>query len=338
VENPTRGLFESEQRRGEAPLPQGPSNASATPLSKVETGLSPGPKATSIPPLAALIARLSRPNKSLIRAIEQSDYLKAREILNDESKLAWISVETFGRALYLAATHGVGRVVDLLLEKGADINAADQNGYVALFRASECGKEEVVRLLLEKGADINAANNLKQSSLFVASRHGQEQVVRLLLERDADVNSADMFHESSLFVASRGGHKQVVRLLLEKGADVNAVDRNYRSSMWIASQKGHEQIVQLLLKNGADMDGALEVALRYGNERVVKVLEQHTSRLEQETNPQAVMEIVKFYQEGHSDVWVKMGTVESSPNQHRTLEDDGLPLPVSKDQTHSLKW
>jgi p21-activated kinase 1 len=35
--------------------------------------------------------------------------------------------------------------------------------------------------------------------------------------------------------------------------------------------------------------------------------ESGISRMEQEKNPQAVMEIVKFYQEGGGDVWDKMG-------------------------------
>ncbi|KAF8448997.1 kinase-like domain-containing protein [Boletus edulis BED1] len=39
--------------------------------------------------------------------------------------------------------------------------------------------------------------------------------------------------------------------------------------------------------------------------------ESGISRSEQEKNPQAVMDIVKFYQEGHGDVWDKMGTVET---------------------------
>jgi hypothetical protein len=37
--------------------------------------------------------------------------------------------------------------------------------------------------------------------------------------------------------------------------------------------------------------------------------ESGISRSEQEKNPQAVMEIVKFYQEGHGDVWDKLGNV-----------------------------
>lgn len=41
--------------------------------------------------------------------------------------------------------------------------------------------------------------------------------------------------------------------------------------------------------------------------------ESGISRSEQEKNPQAVMDIVKFYQEGHGDVWDKMGAVETTP-------------------------
>ncbi|KAK0467047.1 STE/STE20/PAKA protein kinase [Desarmillaria tabescens] len=43
--------------------------------------------------------------------------------------------------------------------------------------------------------------------------------------------------------------------------------------------------------------------------------ESGISRLEQEKNPQAVMEIVKFYQEGHGDVWDKMGAAEAEEYQ-----------------------
>ena len=41
--------------------------------------------------------------------------------------------------------------------------------------------------------------------------------------------------------------------------------------------------------------------------------ESGISRMEQEKNPQAVMEIVKFYQEGGGDVWDKMGAAPPPP-------------------------
>jgi p21-activated kinase 1 len=50
------------------------------------------------------------------------------------------------------------------------------------------------------------------------------------------------------------------------------------------------------------------------------------SRIEQEKNPQAVMEIVKFYQEGSGrDVWDKMGTI-AAPLRKPSHEDVGNPV------------
>lgn len=65
--------------------------------------------------------------------------------------------------------------------------------------------------------------------------------------------------------------------------------------------------------------------------------ESGISKSDQEKNPQAVMEIVKFYQEGRGEasVWDKMGAIpapQSTPSVHppsRSLTDDGLSSPVS---------
>jgi p21-activated kinase 1 len=54
--------------------------------------------------------------------------------------------------------------------------------------------------------------------------------------------------------------------------------------------------------------------------------ESGISRVEQEKNPQAVMEIVKFYQEGGGDVWDKMGAVAAPP---RKQSHDDLKSSVS---------
>lgn len=50
-------------------------------------------------------------------------------------------------------------VIKLLLEKGADIEAADSNGRTLLYRASLNGHDKVVKLLLEKGADMNTKDS-----------------------------------------------------------------------------------------------------------------------------------------------------------------------------------
>ncbi|KAG6909023.1 Serine/threonine-protein kinase smu1 [Tephrocybe rancida] len=56
--------------------------------------------------------------------------------------------------------------------------------------------------------------------------------------------------------------------------------------------------------------------------------ESGISRSEQEKNPQAVMEIVKFYQEGHGDVWDKLGAMGGGSGFSPKL-DDSLQNPRS---------
>jgi len=46
--------------------------------------------------------------------------------------------------------------VKLLLEKGANIEAKDNDGDTALINAAIKGETEMVKLLLEKGANIEA--------------------------------------------------------------------------------------------------------------------------------------------------------------------------------------
>jgi ankyrin repeat protein len=61
--------------------------------------------------------------------------------------------------LFSASSIGHVEVVKLLLEKGADMTAADNEGWTPLNSASLDGHIEVVKLLLEKGADVTVASN-----------------------------------------------------------------------------------------------------------------------------------------------------------------------------------
>jgi ankyrin repeat protein len=79
------------------------------------------------------------------------------------------------------------------------------------------GHEAVVELLLEKGADMESRDmNYGQTPLWCAAKEGHEAVVKLLLEKGADVESKDRVGRTPLSGAARGGHKAVVKLLLEK--------------------------------------------------------------------------------------------------------------------------
>jgi hypothetical protein len=99
-----------------------------------------------------------------------------------------------------------------VVKKGADVNSEDRFGDTPLRNACMNGRLEVVKLLLEKGADVNAA------ALREASGHGYLEVVKLLLEKGADVNAKDAKGLTALDLALNKGHGRIVELLKAHGA------------------------------------------------------------------------------------------------------------------------
>ncbi|KAJ7249835.1 ankyrin repeat-containing domain protein [Mycena rebaudengoi] len=186
---------------------------------------------------------------------------------------------TYGNALQAASYQGKEAVVRLLIEKGADVNAQGGEYGNALQAASYCGQEEIVQLLIEKGADVNAQGGEYGNALQAASTESNTPVVKLLIEKGADVNAQGGRFGNALQAASYWRHEAIVQLLIEKGADVNAQGGQYGNALQVASYYGHEAIVQLLIEKGADVNAqgreygnALQVALYYGHEAIVQLL------------------------------------------------------------------
>ena len=57
---------------------------------------------------------------------------------------------------------------DLLLERGANVNAADLLGRTALHMAARCTCLEAMSVLLQNGADVNAQDKETQTCLMAA--------------------------------------------------------------------------------------------------------------------------------------------------------------------------
>ena len=70
--------------------------------------------------------------------------------------------------------------VATLLERGADIELSNDEGWTALFEAADKGHVETVRLLLKQGALPTAVDNRDSSPADYARSHGYQQIVDLL--------------------------------------------------------------------------------------------------------------------------------------------------------------
>jgi ankyrin repeat protein len=77
-------------------------------------------------------------------------------------------------------TGGTIDVINMLIEKGLDVNAGDKDGYTPLVTAAYVGHVAVVKLLIEKGADIDAKTQNGKTALSVAQAKGHADVVTFL--------------------------------------------------------------------------------------------------------------------------------------------------------------
>ncbi|KAN0107098.1 Ankyrin repeat-containing domain protein [Russula decolorans] len=76
----------------------------------------------------------------------------------------------------------LGNVAQLLLDRGADINARDNNDWTALHTAAVDGYIEVIRVLLEHGANVGAENKQGETPFTLAKGWRHDEVIKLLSE------------------------------------------------------------------------------------------------------------------------------------------------------------
>ncbi|BDG76405.1 ankyrin repeat domain-containing protein [Wolbachia pipientis] len=87
--------------------------------------------------------------------------------------------------------------------------------------AAENGYTNIVNVLLEKGADVNRKNWYDMTPLHLAAGNGHVDIVNLLLEKEVVVDERDHSGNTVLHLAAKNGHVDVVKVLLEKGANVD---------------------------------------------------------------------------------------------------------------------
>ena len=82
--------------------------------------------------------------------------------------------------LHHAAEEGHKEIAELLIAKGADVNAKEGGDHTPLHRAAVGGHEDVAELLIDKGVEVNAKNRLSLTPLDFAIRFKRPETADLL--------------------------------------------------------------------------------------------------------------------------------------------------------------
>jgi ankyrin repeat protein len=179
-----------------------------------------------------------------------------------------------------AVKHSDNAVVRALIQKGADVNAAEVDGTTALHWAASNDDLKAVDLLIGAGANVKTLNRYGVSPLIIACNSAGVALVERLLKAGANPNSASPEGETVFMTAARAGKVDVVKALYTAGADVNAKEswHGQTALMWAAAEN-YPEAIEMLKELGADVnarsDGgftALLFAARDGRVEAVRTL------------------------------------------------------------------
>ncbi len=203
-----------------------------------------------------------------------------------------------GTALSIACNQGTEELVTALLEAQAQVDTKGYKGMTALMICCLNNRKELARLLLDHGAQVNCVNDRLQTALLVACQSGAFDCVELLLARGADRSAKTIEGFTALHFASWCGHSRLVDLLIRNGAPVDECGPRNSTPLLLACQTGRLKVVKTLVRHGAEpatpnKDGItpLICAHSYGHDLVVSYLKE----LGAELPHQAVLSLIPLF-------------------------------------------
>jgi ankyrin repeat protein len=189
------------------------------------------------------------------------------------------------------AAYGRMNVVVSELEAGADINAADSDGWTTLLIAAKEGFPEIATFAISKGADVKAVKKGGFNALHLLTQglganpptakvEAFQPILKAMIEGGADVNGkTEGGEQTPLWIAARHAQTECVRALLLGKADHSIACSTGSRPLQVAALGGDLGVVKQLLEAGAEVGAvdakgfsALHAACEVGNLEMCKTL------------------------------------------------------------------
>ncbi|KAH1278054.1 hypothetical protein KXX33_001670 [Aspergillus fumigatus] len=193
-------------------------------------------------------------------------------------------------ALHVLAFFGITGKAKRLIEKGADVNARDnQLGITPLHCAAHRGNEEMVELLLDYKAEINAICKNGNTAMHYAAEQGKRKVIKILQARRASSRVVNRQGLTALHSAIGTAYDEAtVPLLIKTRSDMdypNVITGD--TALHIAIELRRQRIVLFLLEKGANPNvpnnkglTPLQLAAKTDNCEALSVLLERSAKVE----------------------------------------------------------
>ena len=132
-------------------------------------------------------------------------------------------------ALHIACRESNTEAVKILIENGASVNIADNEGWTPLMRASLAGNAQIVEMLIVKNAKVDAFNSIGETALVHATSSRCLDCLNIIIEKGNLVKTANLktlkTQITDAFLLARNQEESSIKTVLEAFLDyVNKAD------------------------------------------------------------------------------------------------------------------
>ena len=152
-------------------------------------------------------------------------------------------------ALHYASFRGNIKIIKLLIENHAEINALTGKNYNMLHKAAQGNKPSAIVYFNKKyNMDLNSVEENQQNALHLAVNSGMDNSVIFLLSLGIDPNVKDKNGLTALHIAVKKNNLRIIKKLLQRGADRNIMDNKSKTPVMLAKNK--PEILEIFRKKG----------------------------------------------------------------------------------------
>ncbi len=141
------------------------------------------------------------------------------------------------------------KIVEKLLEYGADINAKDIWENTPLLIANKVRCTKTVDVLLKHNAALPTENTVIRKCLHDAARNGHLSLMKKMEKNGADLKQPNWTGGTFINSAASGGADIIIKYLISKGISANKKDIYGMTPLHLAALNGKISTVELLLKH-----------------------------------------------------------------------------------------
>lgn len=132
-------------------------------------------------------------------------------------------------------------------------NFRDDHGFSPLHWCAKEGHTKLVEMLLSRGARVNATNMGDDVPLHLASAHGHYDIVQLLLKAKSDVSATNEHGNTPLHYACFWGYQHIAEELVNHGALVSLANKDGDTPLDKAKALLAKRLHDLAIESGQEL-------------------------------------------------------------------------------------